>query len=243
MNNTMDDIKYQYAYLDGDIGKIVHISNISQDNRNQNKYICIGCGHELLPRAIESKYRRPHFYHKTIVECSGETYLHKLAKQIIKEKFDNDLVFNIDYDVKHACEYIKQCPCRYPACEVSSSNQINLKDYYDTCEEEAQLQNYIADLLLSKSKDENFPKILIEIWVTYSCDSEKVSSGKRIIEIRIKNEQDIDQLRQIQVFRENYSPKKGLCITFYNFKKQVEDTSVNHTCRLRKDLFHNIKSI
>ena len=52
MNNTMDDIKYQYAYLDGVIGKIVHISDISQDNRNLHKYICIGCGHELLPRAI-----------------------------------------------------------------------------------------------------------------------------------------------------------------------------------------------
>lgn len=79
----MAEIKYQYAYDESK--NLVSIKDITKENRNQNQYICIGCGNPLLPRAIGSKYRRPHFYHKELVDCSGETYLHKLAKKLIKE--------------------------------------------------------------------------------------------------------------------------------------------------------------
>ena len=68
----MAEIKYQRAYIDNDPEKIISIKEVTKENRNQYKYYCIGCGKELLPRAIESKYKKPHFYHKEIVECSGD---------------------------------------------------------------------------------------------------------------------------------------------------------------------------
>ena len=55
----MAEIKYQYAYDESK--NLVSIKDITKENRNQHQYICIGCGNPLLPRAIGSKYRRPHF--------------------------------------------------------------------------------------------------------------------------------------------------------------------------------------
>ena len=57
----MSEVKYQFAYLDDDRNEIISINEITTANRKQFKYRCIGCGHELLPRAIGSKYKKPHF--------------------------------------------------------------------------------------------------------------------------------------------------------------------------------------
>lgn len=93
----MADIKYKHAYDEN--GKLVCIDNISKEDRKSHKYTCVGCGNPLLPRAIGSKYRRAHFYHKEEVVCSGETYLHKLTKQVIKHKFETEPTFYIEYNV------------------------------------------------------------------------------------------------------------------------------------------------
>ena len=90
----MADIKYKHAYDEN--GKLVCIDNISKEDRKSHKYTCVGCGNPLLPRAIGSKYRRAHFYHKEEVVCSGETYLHKLTKQVIKHKFETEPTFFIE---------------------------------------------------------------------------------------------------------------------------------------------------
>lgn len=82
---TMAEVKYQYS-LDEN-GKLVNINSLTSESRHQHTYRCIGCGNILLPRAIGSMKRRAHFYHKEYIDCSGETYLHKLGKRIIKERF------------------------------------------------------------------------------------------------------------------------------------------------------------
>ena len=74
---SMSEIKFQYA-LDEN-GKLVNINSLTSESRRLHTYRCIGCGNILLPRAISSLKRRPHFYHKEQIECSGETYLHKLV--------------------------------------------------------------------------------------------------------------------------------------------------------------------
>lgn len=81
----MPEIKYKHAFVDEDREKIISIDEITEENRNHYKFRCIGCGQEILPRAIGSKYRKPHFWHgvRDGVECSGETYLHKLTKHIM----------------------------------------------------------------------------------------------------------------------------------------------------------------
>lgn len=203
----MAEIKYQYAYDESK--NLVSIKDITKENRNQHQYICIGCGNPLLPRAIGSKYRRPHFYHKELVDCSGETYLHKLAKKLIKEKFENSEKFEISYPVTRTCQNTN-CQLRSEKCE--DKNQVckyDLKQYYDTCTEEAEINGFIADLLLTNSKSTNLAPVLIEVCVTHACEEEKRNSGLKIIEIKIKNEEDINALLNMEVWEETHEWRYG----------------------------------
>lgn len=229
----MAEIKYQRAYIDNDPEKIISIKEITKENRNQYKYYCIGCGKELLPRAIESKYRKPHFYHKEIVECSGETYLHKLAKKVIKKKFNEQSSFIVGYPVNSNCS---KTDCKYysPYCRESDSlYQINLKDYYDTCEEESPVKGFeeesldkvfIADILLTNSTKPDIEPVLIEICVSHPCDEEKRNSGLKIIEIKIRNEQEIDELEQNDVLLEKrFGLIKERNVEFISFKREINE--------------------
>lgn len=220
----MAEIKYQRAYIDNDPEKIISIKEVTKENRNQYKYYCIGCGKELLPRAIESKYKKPHFYHKEIVECSGETYLHKLAKKVIKRKFNEQTKFIVGYLVNSCCV---KTNCKYhnPSCrEPNYLYQINLKDYYDTCEEESPVKGFIADILLTNSTKPDIEPVLIEICVSHPCDEDKRNSGLKIIEIKIRNEQDIDELEQNDVLIEKrYGLNKERNVEFISFKREINE--------------------
>lgn len=60
----MAEIKYQYAYDES--GSLINVNDLSKEVSKQHHYKCISCGSELLPRAIGSKYRKPHFYHRKV---------------------------------------------------------------------------------------------------------------------------------------------------------------------------------
>lgn len=224
----MSEIKYQYAYIEGDRDKIVSINDITNDNRRQYKFRCIGCGHELLPRAVDSEYRKPHFYHKEVINCSGETYLHKLAKRVIKNKFDTEPTFLVEYDVVRDC-INNECKYRNFLCRKESDPyRIDLKKYYDTCTEEASINDFVADLLLTDSNNPQREPILIEVCVTHPCDEYKIKSKLRIIEIKIREEQDIrDLLGRKEICECKTWSKKGNYVKFINFK--IEFSFQRHT--------------
>jgi len=217
----MSDIKYQYAFIGEDRDEIISIKDINNDNRRQYKFRCIGCGQELLPRAVDSKYKQPHFYHKEIVNCSGETYLHKLAKHVIKNKFDTEPTFIVEYDVTEECNAV-ECKYRNYFCKrVFVPYRIDLKKYYDTCTEEAPVNGFVADLLLTDSKNPQREPVLIEVCVTHPCDEVKLNSGLRIIEIKIRDEKDISDLHNMKEIRELTAwPKKDNYVKFISFQKE-----------------------
>lgn len=223
----MAEIKYQHAFIDNDRDNIVSIDDITNDNRKQFKFYCIGCGQELMPRAIGSKYRRPHFYHREIVECSGETYLHKLTKLIIKQKFYKEPTFMIEYEVTKECNNT-ECKYKNPRCrEGDPSYPIDLKKYYDTCTEEAPINGYIADILLTNSKNPHIEPILIEVCVSHPCDEDKRNSGLRIIEIKIRKELDLINFKKNNVLRESsrYALKREKIVEFISFKRDIKITN------------------
>lgn len=232
----MADIKYQYAY--NEEGKVVSINDFTKEESRLHTYKCIGCGNPLLPRAIGSNSRRAHFYHKEIVNCSGETYLHKLGKHLIKEKFDSSDSFFISYIIDKECNN-KTCSYKNIQCQKQYEEvTYNLKDYYDTCTEETPIKNYIADLLLTNSKKPKTPPLLIEICVTHKCEDDKIKSGLKIIEITVKKEQDFDsiftnnnmlvessydnQINFISFERKQFEPME-IDISRYIFNPQIND--------------------
>lgn len=223
----MPEIKYKHAFVDEDREKIISIDEITEENRNHYKFRCIGCGQEILPRAIGSKYRKPHFWHgvRDGVECSGETYLHKLTKHIIRKKFEENPTFKIEYHVNKECNNV-ECKYRKPRClEEFSTNKVDLKKYYDACTEEAPIKGYIADILLTNSKNANIEPTLIEVFVSHPCDEEKRNSGLHIIEIKIRNEQDAIDLQKEEIICEStrYAPKREKKVEFISFKREIKE--------------------
>ena len=228
----MSEVKYQFAYLDDDRNEIISINEITTANRKQFKYRCIGCGHELLPRAIGSKYKKPHFYHKELVECSGETYIHKLAKKLLKQKFDSSDKFLVAYPVKKDCSK-KSCRLRNINCHKEyEREEIDLKKFYDTCSVEANINGFVADLLLTNSLNSKIKPVLIEICVTHACEEFKLNSGLKIIEISIKKEQDVVSVVNRDVLEEPlFGPLKEKDIKFISFKRDIEEPMISEVSR------------
>lgn len=197
----MGDIKYKYAF--DEKGDIVSIENLTKETSKEHTFKCIACGNELRPRAIGSKHRRAHFYHKEDISCNGETYLHNLCKLHIKRHFDDSDCFNISYGVSKSCNE-RNCKFRnYNCYKEHETNQVDLKEFYDTCTVETTIKGFVADLLLTNSKDTSIPPILIEICVTHPCEDKKKESGLKIIEISIKTEKDIENLFSDGILSEN----------------------------------------
>ena len=226
----MAEIKYQYAYNEN--GKLVSIDECTKEASKLHTYYCVGCGNPLLPRAIGSKSRRAHFYHKELVDCSGETYIHKLAKYLIKQKFDNSDKFCVAYPVTKNCSN-KECRLRNMNCHKDHERvEIDLKKYYNTCSVEANINGFIADLLLTNSKNPKIQPVLIEICVTHACEEEKLNSGLKIIEITIKKEQDVISIAGCEILEESMSGQlKKKIINFISFKRDIEEPMTSEVSR------------
>lgn len=218
-------IKYHYAL--NDKGQVTDIADVTENDRRA-KYYCLNCGEEMRPRlGAKNAY---HFAHKsTTPDCNPETYLHKLAKYKIKEKFDSGIPFEISIRQTSGCIDKEHCPFhKVDECRAEDYRTYDLHKNYDTCLEEQVIGNYRADLLLTSSAKRDTPPILIEILVTHKCEEKKINSGEKIIEIQIKKEEDITNLLQstITETKEYSFDKSTIKCTFHNFKKTALDTKL-----------------
>lgn len=204
--------RFGYA-LKADRKTPIHIDDVNEENRHAG-YYCLSCGEELTP--VLGKERTHHFRHKvkdTNRECNYESYLHKLAKAILLNRFQNSQQFNIGITVKNTCQLYDKCEFHCPQQYLKTTN---LKDYYDTVTEEGTVGNFRADVLLSCSdKSKNSNPTLLEINVTHPCTEEKINSKYRIIEFDIQNEQDACNLQTADITDQKNN------IHFYNFKKEI----------------------
>lgn len=216
--------KYRYALDEQD--RVMSIKEAYLEGRHAHSYHCIGCGAEMIPRLGD--VRSWHFAHKGSDDhCGQETYLHKLAKRQLKEKFEKEGAFEIGFYRKVYCSDMKTCPfAKKNECLSQKLEYYDLKKYYDTCFEEKSFKGHIADLLLTNSKKPEREPVFIEIQVTHKSSVTKIESGVRIIEIRIKTEEDLESLIKFPIV-ENPNSKVGLVrdvetigyAKFYGFKR------------------------
>lgn len=226
--NTLESngIKYSYC-LDESNNQLIHISEVTKENRNDHKYKCISCGREMSVwlQGNGERSRRSHFGHKANCSCNSETYLHKLAKIKIKENFykHHKLIVRIKgYFMCCEGDYCKMF--NEYLCNDRYIEPLNLCDYYDTCEEEKGVNGVVADLLLTKSNNPNLAPVLVEIYVTHRCTEEKIYKGLRIFETkRIKSEEDIeDMLNNDLVVSTNQEQSNYEMGTAYNLNLRVK---------------------
>lgn len=188
----MARVKYHYALDEQD--RLVCIDEVTEEDRHAHSYHCLNCGARMTPRMGGA--RSWHFAHRGDNDhCGVETYLHILAKRLIKEKFDRDEPFEVGYYRDIKCSDQRTCPFAKPEeCHAWKLNSFDLKQFYDTCIEEQSVDGYISDLLFTSSEKPDREPVLIEVQVSHKSTDQKLQSGLRIIEIRIKTEEDIKSL-------------------------------------------------
>lgn len=223
MNTNNSNIKYKYAFDENH--NLVNINDVIKEDRRQKKFYCISCGKELIPRL--GNIRVKHFAHKSSEEastCNKETYLHSLGKLLIKNKFDNEKAFNISFLKYCNCHNASQCSSFSPdTCKATYLHTVNLKKYYDKCECEKRIGDFVADVLLSSAKA-NVPEILIEIKCTHSCTEQKINSGYRIIEITVETEEELTKIVSDDLTESQY-------IVYYGFDRDGKNYLFEYTTK------------
>jgi len=202
-------IKYQYAK-----NREEELVSINSVNKNMcEKYFCISCQEELIPKI--GKIRSRHFAHKNIkTVCSTETYLHVLGKimfhDVYKKCIDNNEPFYIEVKQEKKCncyEDILNKTCKWEVFE-----NIDITKYFDKILYEKRIDGFIPDLCLSNEKKD---MIFVEIAVTHKVTDKKETSKHRIIEIQIETEEDL------QIITNRLFSQKNDKIKFINFKTKT----------------------
>lgn len=216
-----------YRYALGSDGRRIHISKVNESNRH-NGYRCVSCGCELIPVLGEKKEH--HFRHKTDA-CSYESYIHKLWKKYVYEQWYRLPHFYVSYVVDRFCDKVSECKLRgsdTKKCENGMFLEtVDLKEKYDTCEEEGVYESFRADLLLTNSYNPDVAPTFLEICYKHPCDEDKQKSGIPIVELKV----DDDNLHWPQTLLEsgvkingivgNQQATIGVSIFGFERKKQI----------------------
>lgn len=194
-------IKYRYALNEN--GQTVCADDIAGQFIIE-KFSCLGCGGDLIAKVNGTKMK-PHFAHKVQVECSGETYLHRLGKKVFIETYKHCLDSGEPFNIR--LRFAKVCKKYYPsivrACNIGLfEKEYDLTKYYKNIFEEKRDGQFIPDVLLVSNNNPS-EKIYIEIACTHFISEEKRYSHNRIIEIPIESEHDIEKIRSGLLSSEN----------------------------------------
>ncbi|MBD2568519.1 competence protein CoiA family protein [Anabaena lutea] len=222
----METVKYQYAI--NSTGRTINVDNlIASSEVRREQFKCISCDNLLVP--VLGEKRRKHFRHKADIECSPETYLHKLAKLKFYEIYNTCLQehqpFWIEISFTKYCSFYEEeflVPCIFS----KGKHKFDLTQYFKDIKLEPKDGSFIPDLLLSNEKGE---KIFVEIAVTHKSTLEKRQSEQRIIEININNEHDIKLIND-RLLSENDK------IDFWNFRREQTKDFCHGIC------IHKLKS-
>ena len=186
-------VQYQYAYSSSD--EIIHVESLTNTPEVRlETFKCISCGNLLIPKL--GKIKRKHFAHKHVCDCSGETYLHRLAKELFLREYqhclDQHLPFNIELRISRYCDQHKADFGLI--CHLGSeSKTYDLTKRFRKVELETQIGDFIPDILLSDATGEK--QLFIEIAVTHKVTHQKSKSGFQIIEIDVESEEDLSFIR------------------------------------------------
>lgn len=203
----MDIQNVRYGYCLDENDNLVCIDSVTKENRYSHEFRCLQCGQKMIPKIGPKRVR--HFAHSADVDCNGESYLHKLAKRRIREKFLSSENFSIIFNRPAPCCEKEHCIYAVPeneeiylghSCSINVDIPMDLKIWngyklFDKCEEEVTIGNFRADLLLRNSNNLTLPPVFIEVKVTHESTEEKLASEYRIIETRtISSEKDIEDI-------------------------------------------------
>lgn len=194
-------IQYRYALNSRD--KLISADEL-RGEENAEALRCISCDQPMIAR-VNGKIHRPHFAHKTLAECNGETYLHQLGKRAFVETYrkcmQDGQPFTISMSMPRQCTRftgLVTCFSKLEDCK----QEYDLTSYYSEIGIECKDGDFVPDVILH-SKKRPADKIYVEIAVTHFLSEAKEHSDNKIIEIPIRSEEDIDHIRSGRITSEN----------------------------------------
>ena len=213
-STNYDDIDSQYQFAYNENNEIIDISKIDTEYRKIHSFHCISCGKEMSAHLKDDKRKR-HFQHTNKCNCSFESYIHLLAKEIFKKRYDSADKFILSYRENVSCNNTN-CLFRHDNCNNKQiAKEIDLKEYFPVCTIEKDVEGqddhtYRADVLLSNPNQKKY-KLLVEINNTHECSENKKEAGLHIVEIDVKSE---EQARNIG---KDNSLLEGQGVTLHGF--------------------------
>lgn len=212
---TSAEIKYKYAV--NAACEVIDIAKLSETDRKD--YECAGCS--KIVRPVLGKNRKKHFRHKVAADCSVETYLHRMGKMLFErcyiENMEKRQPFYVEFLQPLVCMLCKLGPCDVGNCYRS----YDLTKAFNEIKIEYRDGNLIPDIYLRTSSGE---VLYVEIWVKHAVTDEKINSGKKIIEICIQNEEDL------QIFSSGLISCRDNRVKFYNFSPKPIQNDAPELC-------------
>lgn len=223
------DVLYPYA----DVGALdlMHISEITQENRRSYIYTCPYCKKELSPRLGNIK---KHCYaHKPGEGCELDRYIHTTAERLLMEKWKRDEPFEITMKVRKECVNIDNCIFYKDYgknCFTEEICTFDLKKYYSKCFMEKKYGTFVPDLCLIDETDKHGP-IFIEIWSKHKNSEKKTQSDYKIIEIRLKTTEELTELPKNPIIESEN-------VTFSHFSIQKKQPTKDMGPRLMRYILY-----
>lgn len=209
----------KYSYCVDENGVLFCVRKLKNETRHSHQWYCLQCGQEMVPRLGETNAW--HFAHKADTACDGESYLHKLAKKSIYERFVSADSFPISFFREVPCKESQKCTLyEKEICREEKEIPFDIKKWYDTCEEETGIGGFRPDLLLTCTTKKDRKPVFIEIFKTHQSEELKLSSEYRIIETKkIESEEDIEDII-------NRGFIEGVNCSTYNFSPKLPAISI-----------------
>jgi hypothetical protein len=201
----------QYPFADVGAAELLHISEVTQENRRTFTYTCPYCKKGLRPRLGSKKNHC--FAHKPNESCELDRYIHKTAERLLKEKWDRDEPFEITMKVRTECKEFNTCVFHQEkgyGCVKEEMQTYDLKKQFTRCVVEKKVGEFVPDLCLVDDSGKHEP-IFIEIWSKHKNSEKKAQSKYRIIEIRLKTIKDLEELPKHPITESD-------TVTFSHFK-------------------------
>ena len=233
MTMFQDIVKYGFALLDSDNGKVIGIDSLSRKTRASHKFFCPHCHGEMYPTF--GPIQMPHFRHIG-EKCKPDKYLHSLAEKIFEEEYlnclENGTPFILEIHSPVVCSY--ECLNKQnDICRIYQNTKIlDLTKAFTKIEKESHVKFddhfRIPDILLTSEHDAKNIHLWVEIWVKHETEEKKRTEGS-VLEIKISSEDDLKPIRehrivvsgkvsQARIFNEHFPGKSIL-------KKDLHDTS------------------
>lgn len=244
-------VQYQHAQYKEDV---FNISDVTQGDRNK-EFTCLGCGRELIPVLGDIKER--HFRHKAELTCSGETYLHNLAKHRFHDAYSKCLEekkpFMIHVSRQSKCTFYEQ-KLGSPCLSITNESFDLTKWFSEPPLLESRHGEFIPDVLLKSGKG---VPLFVEIKVSHACSQDKIDSGHRIMEIEVNSVEDTDfsngvgKDSSVSLFNFNLEKSfncRGVCDRNdrHEYKKRMEKERIENARKEKEDrirrylAFHNL---